>query len=139
MSIPEGYIVNNAEDAWEVAGDIGVPVVVKPHDGGHGRGMFTNLMAREEVEATYVVAIEEGNNVIVERSISDNKHRMLMVGSRLTTAAMGKTAPVVGDGILTIEELIESQIGSDPRRNSTEEYPLNPVRLGSVTRLELKC
>jgi cyanophycin synthetase len=95
-------------------------------------------MTREEVETAYAVAIEEGNGVIVERFVSGNEHRLLVVGGRLAAAAMGETASVVGDGTSTIEELIESQINSDPRRGSTEEHPLNFVRLDSAARLELK-
>ncbi|MDP1238460.1 ATP-grasp domain-containing protein, partial [Klebsiella pneumoniae] len=76
-------MVDSAEDAWEAAEDIGVPVVVKPNDGNHGRGVFTNLMTREEVETAYAVAIEEGNGVIVERFVSGNEHRLLVVGGRL--------------------------------------------------------
>lgn len=138
VPVPEGRMVDSAEDAWDAAEDIGVPVVVKPYDGNHGRGVFTNLMTREEVETAYAVAIEEGNGVIVERFIPGNEHRLLVVGGRVAAAAMGETASVVGDGKSTIEELIESQINSDPRRGSTEDHPLNCVRLDSAARLELK-
>ncbi|NOZ17863.1 MAG: cyanophycin synthetase [Betaproteobacteria bacterium] len=138
VPVPEGRMVDSAEDAWDAAEDIGVPVVVKPYDGNHGRGVFTNLMTREEVETAYAVAIEEGNGVIVERFVSGNEHRLLVVGGRVAAAAMGETASVVGDGTSTIEELIESQINADPRRGPTEEHPLNPVRLDSAARLELK-
>ncbi|WP_019450701.1 cyanophycin synthetase [Cupriavidus sp. BIS7] len=138
VPVPEGRMVESAEDAWDAAEDIGVPVVVKPYDGNHGRGVFTNLMTREEVETAYAVAIEEGNGVIVERFIPGNEHRLLVVGGRVVAAAMGETASVVGDGKSTIDELIESQINSDPRRGATEDHPLNRVRLDSAARLELK-
>jgi len=138
VPVPEGRMVESAEDAWDAAEDIGVPVVVKPYDGNHGRGVFTNLMTREEVETAYAVAIEEGNGVIVERFIPGNEHRLLVVGGRVVAAAMGETASVVGDGKSTIDELIESQINSDPRRGTTEDHPLNRVRLDSAARLELK-
>ncbi|CAG2140293.1 Cyanophycin synthetase [Cupriavidus yeoncheonensis] len=138
VPVPEGRMVESPEDAWEAAEDIGVPVVVKPYDGNHGRGVFTNLVTREEVETAYAVAIEEGSGVIVERFIPGNEHRLLVVGGRMVAAAMGETASVVGDGKSTIEELIELQINSDPRRGSTEDHPLNRVRLDSAARLELK-
>ena len=138
VPVPEGRMVDSAEDAWDAAEDIGVPVVVKPYDGNHGRGVFTNLMTREEVETAYAVAIEEGNGVIVERFVSGNEHRLLVVGGRVAAAAMGESASVVGDGTSTIEQLIESQINADPRRGNTEEHPLNPVRLDSAAQLELK-
>ncbi|MEK7319318.1 MAG: cyanophycin synthetase [Pseudomonadota bacterium] len=138
VPVPEGRMVESAEDAWDAAEDIGVPVVVKPYDGNHGRGVFTNLMTREEVETAYAVAIEEGSGVIVERFVPGNEHRLLVVGGRVVAVAMGETASVVGDGKSTIDELIESQINSDPRRGSTEDHPLNRVRLDSAARLELK-
>lgn len=138
VPVPEGRMVESPEDAWDAAEDIGVPVVVKPYDGNHGRGVFTNLMTREEVETAYAVAIEEGSGVIVERFIPGNEHRLLVVGGRMVAAAMGETASVVGDGKSTVDELIELQINSDPRRGSTEDHPLNRVRLDSAARLELK-
>ncbi|GMG89142.1 cyanophycin synthetase [Cupriavidus metallidurans] len=138
VPVPEGRMVESAEDAWDAAEDIGVPVVVKPYDGNHGRGVFTNLMTREEVETAYAVAIEEGSGVIVERFVPGNEHRLLVVGGRVVAVAMGETASVVGDGKSTIDELIELQINSDPRRGSTEDHPLNRVRLDSAARLELK-
>ncbi|RZT42876.1 cyanophycin synthetase [Cupriavidus agavae] len=138
VPVPEGRMVESAGDAWDAAESIGVPVVVKPYDGNHGRGVFTNLMTREEVETAYAVAIDEGSGVIVERFIPGNEHRLLVVGGRMVACAMGETASVVGDGRQTIDELIESQINSDPRRGSTEDHPLNRVRLDSAARLELK-
>lgn len=138
VPVPEGRLVNSADDAWDAAEDIGVPVVVKPYDGNHGRGVFTNLMTREEVGTAYGVAIDEGSGVIVERFVPGNEHRLLVVGGRLVAAAMGEIAAVTGDGKSTIDELIESQINNDPRRGNTEDHPLNCVRLDSAARLELK-
>jgi cyanophycin synthetase len=141
VPVPEGRRVDSPTDAWEAAEDIGVPVVVKPTDGNHGRGVFTNLMTRAEVEAAYAAAINEGSGVIVERFIRGAEHRLLVVGGKLVAAARGETAAVVGDGQSTINELIDLQINSDPRRGAAEEFPLdvilladNPVALHEVER-----
>jgi cyanophycin synthetase len=141
VPVPEGRMVDCPADAWEAAEDIGVPVVVKPTDGNHGRGVFTNLMTREEVEAAYTAAIEEGSGVIVERFIRGSEHRLLVVGGKLIAAARGESAAVVGDGQSTINALINSQLNSDPRRGAAEEFPLdiidlsdNPVALHEVAR-----
>ena len=69
VPVPEGRMVSSASDAWEAAEEIGVPVVVKPYDGNHGRGVFTHLMTRDEVEAAFAAASGEGSGVIVERFI----------------------------------------------------------------------
>ena len=129
VPVPEGRMVDSPADAWDAAEDIGIPVVVKPYDGNHGRGVFTNLMTREEVEAAYTAALEEGNGVIVERFIRGSEHRLLVVGGKLVAAARGEMAAVVGDGKSTINELIDLQINSDPRRGAAEEFPLDVILL----------
>jgi cyanophycin synthetase len=139
VPVPEGRAVGSAEDAWEAATEIGVPVVVKPSDGNHGRGVSTNLTTREDIEAAYRLAVEEGSEVLVERFVPGNEHRLLVVGGRLVAAARGEIASVVGDGKATITELIDSQINTDPRRGTTEAFPLNLVLLDEdpAVRLEL--
>ncbi|MEY4591465.1 MAG: hypothetical protein RIR18_360, partial [Pseudomonadota bacterium] len=137
VPVPEGRLVRGAADAWEAAEDIGVPVVVKPYDGNHGRGVFTNLMTREQVETAYGVALDEGSGVIVEKFIQGVEHRLLVVGGKLVAANKGDEAKVVGDGKSTIYELIQSQINSDPRRGNTEEHPLNMIRVNSGSLLEI--
>lgn len=139
VPVPEGRLVESAEDAWEAAEDIGVPVVVKPSDGNHARGVFTNLVARDEVLSAYAAAVEEGSGVIVERYVRGSEHRLLIIGGKLTAAARGEVAKVVGDGRSTINELIDSQINSDPRRGAAEEFPLDVILLDEnpVARLEV--
>ena len=127
VPVPEGRLVDSPEDAWEAAEDIGVPVVVKPRDGNHGRGVATELMLREEVESAYKLAREEGSGVIVERFIRGSEHRLLVVGGRVVAAARGESVSVVGDGKSTLTELINSQINIDPRRGVTEAEPLSLI------------
>ena len=134
---PEGRTVTSPDDAWEAAQDIGLPVVVKPIDGNHGRGVFINLYTQKEIEAAYAVAIDEGSEVLVERHIVGDEHRLLVVGNKVVAAAKGETVWVTGDGKHTIRELIQIQINSDPRRGTAEEHPLNPVRIDSAVELEL--
>lgn len=137
VPVPEGEEVDSVEQAWEVALDLGLPVVVKPTDGNHGRGVFTNLTTRDELETAYSVAIDEGSGVVVERFIPGDEHRLLVVGNRMIAAARGEAVSVVGDGLHTIDALIDLQINSDPRRGSDEGQPLNVVRLDSAARLEI--
>ena len=127
VPVPEGRIVDSPADAWEAAEDIGFPVVVKPSDGNHGRGVSTELMTREEVVAAFNLANDEGSEVIVERFVRGNEHRLLVVGGRLAAAARGESVSIVGDGKSSIRQLITSQINSDPRRGEAEEYPLDVI------------
>src|SRR5574343_930817 len=138
VPVPEGCVVETADEAWEAAQDIGLPVVVKPSDGNHGRGVFTNLMTEAEVRTAFAVAVDDGSSVIVERCIPGNEHRLLVVGGKTVAAARGDFAFVTGDGQSTIEQLIETQINSSPSRGPAEENTLNFVRVDSAVRLELE-
>ncbi|MGZ3237821.1 MAG: cyanophycin synthetase [Burkholderiaceae bacterium] len=140
IPVPEGRMVDSPEDAWEAAQDIGLPVAVKPYDGNHGRGVSLDLTTREDIEAAYHLANRKGNGVIVEQFIPGNEHRLLVVGSRVVAAARGETAWVTGDGKSNIIALVDSQINTDPRRGTGEEFPLNAIspEIGAEIILELE-
>jgi len=129
IPVPEGELVKSAEEAWEAAQDIGLPVVVKPYDGNHGRGVSLNLMTQQDVEAAYALAARKGGSksVIVERFIVGNEHRLLVVGKRLVAAAGGESLWVTGDGKSSVTALCDAQINNDPRRGTTEDSPLNII------------
>jgi cyanophycin synthetase len=137
VRVPEGRLVKDADDAWAAAEDLGGPVVVKPYDGNHGRGVFVDLSTRADVTAAYAVALAEGSGVIVEEYIAGDEHRLLVVGGRMVAATRGEVAAVIGDGRATIAELIESQLNSDPRRGNTEQHIFNFIRIDSGARIEL--
>ena len=129
VPVPEGEIVDSPEAAWEAAQEIGLPVVVKPSDGNHGRGVALELSTREDIAAAYQVAAEEGSEVIVERHLRGHEHRLLVVGGRVVAAARGDSAWVTGDGRSTVIELVDAQINIDPRRGATEDFPLGLIKL----------
>lgn len=129
VPVPEGQIVASAEEAWEAAQDIGLPVVVKPSDGNHGRGVSLDLQTREDVMAAFKVAEPQGSDVMVERFIRGHEHRLLVVGGRVVAAARGETICVTGDGQQTVNELVESQLNTDPRRGADEAFPLDRIQL----------
>jgi cyanophycin synthetase len=138
VPVPMGREVENAADAWQAAQELGLPVVVKPTDGNHGRGVFTDLASEAEIHKAYSVAISEGSGVLVEQFIQGLEHRLLIVGGKLVAAAKGEHAVVVGDGQNTIRALIDIQINADPRRGHQEDQPLNFVPLDSAAILEIE-
>lgn len=129
VPVPEGALVKSAEQAWEEAQDIGLPVVVKPYDGNHGRGVSLNLMTQADVEAAYHLAARKGDSesVLVERYITGDEHRLLVVGRHVVAAAKGESLWVTGDGVANIIDLVETQINTDPRRGTGEDSPLNAL------------
>ena len=125
VPVPEGQVAKTPAAAWDAAEDIGLPVVVKPGDGNHGRGVTLDLRTRDEIEAAWAVADRHGSEVLVERYIPGHEHRLLVVGGKLVAAARGEVAYVTGDGRSTVLALVDQQINSDPRRGTSEDHPLN--------------
>ena len=140
VPIPVGQVVHSPEEAWEAAQDIGLPVVVKPSDGNHGRGVTLDLRKQQDIEAAYHVAYPEGSDVMVERFIPGDEHRLLVVGGKLVAAARGEVVSITGNGRSTVTELIDQQLNSDPRRGYEEEYPLEVIDIATnvAVQLELK-
>jgi cyanophycin synthetase len=130
VPVPEGELVRSADEAWDAAEDIGLPVVIKPYDGNHGRGVTLNLTTKADVTAAYELAARKGGSksVIVERFIAGDEHRLLVVGKKLIAAAKGESLWVTGDGQHTIKELCDLHINIDPRRGETEGSPLGLIK-----------
>ncbi len=128
VPVPEGLVVETPEAAWEAAQDLGLPVVVKPSDGNHGRGVSLDLRLEADIKAAFEVAEKEGSEVIVERFIHGHEHRLLVVGGKMVAAARGETVSVLGDGRSTVQQLIDVQINTNPRRGDTEDFPLGRIR-----------
>ncbi|MEN3112485.1 cyanophycin synthetase [Uliginosibacterium paludis] len=137
VPVPEGRVVADADEAWDAAQDIGLPVVVKPSDANHGRGVSLELMTEEEVRAAFPVADAEGSDVIVERYIRGNEHRLLVVGGKVVAAGRGENIVITGDGRASVRELIETQLNSDPRRGEAEEFPLETIRIDTDRQMQL--
>ncbi|SDZ86832.1 cyanophycin synthetase [Acidovorax soli] len=138
VPIPDGQVVNSPAEAWEAAEDIGLPVVVKPSDGNHGRGVTLDLRKQEDIAAAYHVAYPEGSDVMVERFIPGDEHRLLVVGGKLVAAARGEVVSITGNGRSTVTELIDSQLNSDPRRGHEEEYPLEIIDVATDAKVQLE-
>lgn len=138
VPVPEGREVDSAEDAVDAAEDIGYPVVVKPTDGNHGRGVFIDLVTPDSVRKAYPIAAEEGSGVLVERAIQGIEHRLLVVGGKLVAANRSDFITVTGDGQSTVQELIDTQVNVDPRRGNSELHPLSIIRIDTAAKLELE-
>lgn len=139
VPVPEGSIVTHAAAAWTEAQSIGLPVVIKPVDGNHGRGVSVDLSTQTDIEAAFALAEDASRSgeVLVEKFIPGIEHRLLIVGGKLVAAARGEEAWVVGDGRSTVQQLINQQINSDPRRGTEEASPLNRIENDPAVALEL--
>jgi cyanophycin synthetase len=131
LPVPKQRAVRGPDEAVRAANRIGYPVVVKPVDGNHGRGVAVNLTTDAQVEDAYEIAEAEGSGVVVESMIAGDDHRLLVVGGRLVAAARRMPGHVVGDGRATVAELVEA-VNRDPRRGAGHENMLTRIELDAV-------
>jgi cyanophycin synthetase len=131
LPVPRGRPVANVDDAWAAAQEIGVPVVVKPRDGNQGRGVAVNLYTREQVAGAYESALAESDAVIVEKFAEGDDYRVLVIGRQFVAASRRKPAHVIGDGVHTIQQLVD-EVNLDPRRASDHAAALSKIRIDAI-------
>ena len=137
IPVPEGRVAESPEEAWAVAEEIGLPVVVKPTNANHGRGVTINLTTREQVIKAYEVALPEGDGVMVEQFVAGAEHRLLVVKGQLIAAARGEPEQVTGDGARTVRQLVD-ELNQDPRRGDDWSSPLCKVEIDPMAVLMLE-
>ena len=128
LPVPQQRIIGSEREAVSACRSIGFPVVVKPLDGNHGRGISINLKTEEEVAQAFHVAKEVSRSVIIESFLEGEDHRMLVVNGKLIAVAKRVPGHVIGDGKKTIAELVEV-VNQDPRRGVGHEKVLTRLEL----------
>jgi cyanophycin synthetase len=123
------------DEAVEYASRLGYPVVIKPVDGHHGRGVTLDIASENAVRAAYPSAIRASrrSEVIVQRQIAGRDHRLLVIGDRLIACAERVPASVIGDGRHTIGELVERE-NEDPRRGVGHSRELTRMTIDEPVR-----
>ena len=115
LPVARQKLVYSERAAIRAAKRIGLPVVIKPLNANHGRGVSINLTKDEEICTAFENARIHSRAVIVECFLSGFDHRLLVVDGNLVAASKRVPGHVIGDGVKTVEELIEV-VNSDPRR-----------------------
>ncbi len=128
LPVPRQELVQSDTQAVRAARRIGFPVVTKPYNGNHGRGISIRLTTDEEVAHGFQVAREHARSVIVETFLEGDDHRLLVVNGQLVAATRRTPGHVVGDGVRTVAELVEL-VNQDPRRGVGHEKVLTRLEI----------
>ena len=137
LPVPKQELVQSADAAWRAARRLGGPVVLKPYNGNHGRGITINVIGEDEVRAGFEAAREHSRSVIVETYLAGDDHRLLVVNGELIAATRRTPGHVVGDGESTVAQLVEA-VNSDPRRGVGHEKVLTKLKLDREAELMLE-
>jgi cyanophycin synthetase len=135
VPVPQGTVIqylDELEDAIATVG--GYPIVIKPLDGNHGRGITIAVDNWQEAETAYDLASEASKtrSIIVERYYSGSDHRILVVNGKVVAVAERVPAHVVGDGKSTVEELIKIT-NLDPNRGQGHDNILTKIVIDATS------
>lgn len=133
LPAPRGSVVRTAEEAIALARNLKPPLVTKPLDGNHGRGVNLGLVTPEQVRWGFEQAILHGRRVVVEEMASGRDYRILVVGGEVVAVAERTPAGIVGDGVQTVAALIE-QTNRDPRRGDGHERVMTRIKVDDHVR-----
>jgi cyanophycin synthetase len=128
---PQGEVVGSLEEAKESFNKLTPPLVLKPLDGNHGRGVVLDVSTMEALEKAYLQAAKESKDkrtVLVEENIKGKDFRVLLVNSKVIAVANRIPASVVGNGKLTLQELIYQE-NDNPLRGEGHEKPLTKIEV----------
>jgi cyanophycin synthetase len=126
IPVANGGICVDEEDLTDVIKKIGYPIVIKPLDGNHGKGASINVKKWEDAVEGLAYAKKYSHRVIVEKFITGYDFRVLVIDNKLVAAAKREPAHIKGDGIQTIQQLID-ETNLDPKRGYGHENVLTQI------------
>ncbi|NEW04999.1 hypothetical protein GK047_03065 [Paenibacillus sp. SYP-B3998] len=96
------------------------PLVVKPFNTNRGVGIVMNIRDPLELQAAIEHALSFSSHVILQEQAEGRDYRILVIDK--TVVGVLETCPpsVTGDGVSTIQELIE-RANQDPRRGTKDQ------------------
>ena len=133
VEVPRGDIIRRESSLQSACRYVGYPLVIKPIDGNHGRGITVDINNYEDALVAFHAAKEVSKSVIIEKFITGEDYRLLVINNVLVAAAKRTPAHVIGNGKLTIQELID-EVNKDPRRGYGHEKVLTQITVNALTK-----
>nr|CAA6830878.1 MAG: Cyanophycin synthetase [uncultured Thiotrichaceae bacterium] len=112
LPTPKHKQVRNAEQAVKAAEMLGYPLVIKPADRDRGQGVYINLQDSTTVTEAFNAARKHSPNILLEKHQQGNRYRFTVFNGRVISVFFRLAAGVTGDGINTVEELINIECQS---------------------------
>ena len=139
VEVPRGDIIRRERSLEDACNYVGYPLVIKPIDGNHGRGITVDIQNYDEALEAFRQAKESSRSgvIIVEKFIIGQDYRLLVINNKLVAAALRSPAHVIGDGKSTVQQLID-KVNEDPRRGYGHEKVLTQITVNELTQTIIK-
>ncbi|WP_301098606.1 bifunctional glutamate--cysteine ligase GshA/glutathione synthetase GshB [Otariodibacter sp.] len=115
-------------------------IVIKPKSTNYGLGITIfqqGVKNKEDFAQAVEIAFREDREIMVEDYLTGTEYRFFVLGDKTEAVLLRVPANVVGDGIHTVAELVNSK-NSDPLRGDGSRTPLKKIALGEIESLQLK-
>ncbi|STX29045.1 cyanophycin synthetase [Legionella beliardensis] len=132
IPVPDGITIRSLDQLDDAIDLLNFPLVIKPLNGNHGRGIITNIQTKEKAILAFNLAQKVSKDIIVEQFIEGNDYRFLVINYKLIAVAKRTPAKITGDGIKTIQQLID-EVNDDPKRGLAHENCLTTIKVDEET------
>ena len=92
------------------------PIIIKPRSGSRGRHTTTNIKTVDELRYAYDLARQIALELVVEEHLFGSVYRATVVNNKLVGFFQANPPRITGDGIHSIQELIDTQNKNRPEK-----------------------
>jgi len=137
LPAPMHQLAKTQESAVLTAKELGWPLVIKPSDRDRGEGVHVNVTNEEKLRVAFEDAHKcaKSGEIIVERQVEGICHRVFIQDGRLLYCVVRHPISVLGDGIQTIRELINTANAKELQKLPWQRSPLYPQNAETVRHL----
>lgn len=109
VPVPKGDLFTDLDRAKEYLARSNHPLVVKPAVGLNGSGVTVDIRTEGALEAAWNYALQFHDTIVMEELVEGVDIRVILIGGKAKAAYIRVPANVVGDGISTVEQLIDKK------------------------------
>ncbi len=136
IQAPKWKEVSSFDEIKENWASFTKPIVIKPNGLVGGNGVVTNVNTLEQAQSAFNFALEMVNSkerrpyqklILMQEQVTGEDYRLLVINGKFEIATKRIPANVTGDGINTIEQLIDITNSSPDRDTTNPAHTLKPI------------
>lgn len=109
LPVPRGRVFTDLKSARAYLKSAGKPMVVKPAAGLNGSGVTVDVRTKRALDAAWEYARKYHEHIVIEELVQGVDIRVVIVGGTARAALLRVPANVVGDGVKTVERLLDEK------------------------------
>ena len=109
LPVPEGKVFTDLRSARKYLASVGKPLVVKPAVGLNGAGVTVDVRTKAALKTAWEYAQRYHDRIVVEELVQGVDIRVVIIGGVARAALFRVPANIVGDGVKTVEQLVDDK------------------------------